>query len=1114
MYTKYILRPAGIVAALLLLLGGIVLPASARETALSATNSSIWQTNGSVRALAYANGKVFIGGQYTTVRPPGAAAGTQETSRTYLAVVDAASGNLLSFAPQPNGVVWSLAASPDQSRVYVGGDFTQIAGQSRQRLAAIDTASLTLISTFRPNVAYRVATIAAQGSTVYFGGSFGAVSGAVRNRVAAVQASNGALLPWNPDANFDVKVVRPAPDGSKVYIGGKFDTLGGLPSFAIGLVDSNQGSLLPFPARTAIPPKTSNCTSTVRDIVVDQTTVYIANAGDGGGCFDGTFAADLTTGALKWKNNCLGATEAIALVGGWLYKGSHAHNCASDGGFPEGPNRFLLVQRTDNGQLAGWYPQTNASGTTQVGPLAMATDGQQLWVGGDFTQVNGATQQGVTRFQADPETAPARPPTPSATSTRAGQAKVTFKATTDKDDENLTYNLYRSGTTQPIFTQVVRSRFWDIPTLTFTDTNLAPGSQVAYRVEASDGVVAVESFWTPYVTVSSQPASYADIVKGDGAGSYWRFEETSGTTAADSAGNNTGTYRTMRLGDPGILAGTLSAGLPASNSSVASSVQQINPQTFSLESWIKTTTTSGGRIVGFGSSRTNTSGNFDRHIYMRNDGKVMFGVWSGSAVSVTSNAALNDGKWHHLVATMAPGRSELFVDGVSQGTNTPVAASVYNGYWRVGADNLSGWPSRPTSAAMMGSIDEVAVYPVQLTQSDVQWHYSAGSANKPPVASFGSECTALTCEYDASASSDPDGTVAGYSWNFGDGQTGTGRTPSHTYGAGGTYQVLLTVTDNLGATAVVTNAVTVTAPNGMPVAAMTVSCTGFVCSYDGSGSSDQDGTIGTWAWEFGDGQTGTGQTTTHTYAAAGNYAVKLVVTDNRGGTGTASTNLSVSEAPAGTVLAKDTFARTLAQGLGTADVGGPWTISGSASRYSVSGGVGNWIMPAPGNAPAAYLKNVQAADTDLSFNVSLNKNATGGGVYVSAVGRSVVNQGDYRAKVRFISTGRVYLAIVKLTAAGVETYLTPETLIAGLTGTNGEQIGVRIQVTGQGTTAIKSKVWAASGAEPASWQLEVSDSTAGFQAPGYTGIMAQLSGSATNAPVTARVSNYTLTTPR
>ena len=171
-------------------------------------------------------------------------------------------------------------------------------------------------------------------------------------------------------------------------------------------------------------------------------------------------------------------------------------------------------------------------------------------------------------------------------------------------------------------------------------------------------------------------------------------------------------------------------------------------------------------------------------------------------------------------------------------------------------------------------------------------------------------------------------------------------------------------------------------------------------------------------------------------------------------------------------------------------------------------------MQAPGNAPTAYLKDVQAADTDLSFQVSIDKPATGGGVYLAAVGRSVANQGEYRAKVRFTSAGKMYLAIVRTNAAGAETYLTSETLIAGLTGTNNQKLGVRVQVTGQGTTAVKTKLWDASGAEPAAWQLEVTDNTAALQVPGYTGVVSLLSGSATNSPVTARVTNLSLTTPR
>jgi PKD repeat protein len=75
-----------------------------------------------------------------------------------------------------------------------------------------------------------------------------------------------------------------------------------------------------------------------------------------------------------------------------------------------------------------------------------------------------------------------------------------------------------------------------------------------------------------------------------------------------------------------------------------------------------------------------------------------------------------------------------------------------------------------------------------------------GTTNDPPSASFDATCADLTCDFDASGSSDPDGSIASYDWDFGDGNTATGATTSHTYDAGGTYAVTLTVTDDDGAT--------------------------------------------------------------------------------------------------------------------------------------------------------------------------------------------------------------------------------------------------------------------------------------------------------------------------
>ena len=70
-----------------------------------------------------------------------------------------------------------------------------------------------------------------------------------------------------------------------------------------------------------------------------------------------------------------------------------------------------------------------------------------------------------------------------------------------------------------------------------------------------------------------------------------------------------------------------------------------------------------------------------------------------------------------------------------------------------------------------------------------------------------------------------------------------------------------------------------------PIAAAEIVCAGLECSFDGSGSSDPDGWLTDWSWDFGDGNTAAGESATHAYAAGGTYSVTLTVTDNRGNTG-------------------------------------------------------------------------------------------------------------------------------------------------------------------------------------------------------------------------------------
>jgi PKD repeat protein len=166
--------------------------------------------------------------------------------------------------------------------------------------------------------------------------------------------------------------------------------------------------------------------------------------------------------------------------------------------------------------------------------------------------------------------------------------------------------------------------------------------------------------------------------------------------------------------------------------------------------------------------------------------------------------------------------------------------------------------------------------------------------NQAPTAAFTYTCDGTDCDFDAAPSTDPDGTVEWYAWDFGDGGTATGKVAGHDFLTTGTRDVTLTVTDDEGTQGSLVVPVAVVRNNAAPTASFTATCTFLSCSFDATASGDTDGTVTAYAWDFGDGQTDTtsGSTVSHAYGPAGSYVVTLVVTDNDGGTG--STTRSVS----------------------------------------------------------------------------------------------------------------------------------------------------------------------------------------------------------------------------
>jgi PKD repeat protein len=299
--------------------------------------------------------------------------------------------------------------------------------------------------------------------------------------------------------------------------------------------------------------------------------------------------------------------------------------------------------------------------------------------------------------------------------------------------------------------------------------------------------------------------------------------------------------------------------------------------------------------------------------------------------------------------------------------------------------------------------------------------------------------------------------------------------------------------------------------NVAPTASFTSSCSNLACTFDASASTDPDGTIASYAWDFGDGTSGTGPSPSHSYAAPGSYIVTLTVTDNGGATGSATRTVAPTAATA--AFAEDTFSRTVSNGLGSAETGGPWTVTGSASNYSVASGTGRFRIAAAGSSNNAYLGSVSSSATDLYLELASDKPASGSGLYFSVVGRRVAGSGEYRAKAYVTSTGAVNLSLIRTTATGAETTIQSGITITGLNYAVGDRLAIRLQVTGTGMTTVRAKVWEVGTAEPPNWQRSVVDTTPALQAAGSVGLLTYLSSGANNAPITVLLDNVRATAP-
>ncbi|WP_368259245.1 LamG domain-containing protein, partial [Blautia wexlerae] len=437
-----------------------------------------------------------------------------------------------------------------------------------------------------------------------------------------------------------------------------------------------------------------------------------------------------------------------------------------------------------------FFPDINLGNFTgqYQGPWTVQANDQYVAYAGEFTQVNGVGQQGLSRFAISaiaPDTDGPRESSGwpvNAAPFGSGAVRVSWPANHDRDNERLVYRVYRNGdTASPIVTLTGFSQFWDRPTMTYVDTDRPPGSGVSYRVSATDpfGNVAWSQSVSTTAGTGSAPSAYALAVFADSPTWYYRMGDGTGSTLANSAGPTANT--TLSFGTPNQLDASSGSGVTegvaggiagdtntaarfdgSSNGRAATTVPVWPDDSMTAEAWFRTTSSS-GKILGFGDngSATGTSGTHNRSLYL-NGGRVSWTVFDTQNRTLQSGAGYNDGNWHHAVATLGPDGMRLYVDGqqVANRVET-IYGRNFPGYWKIGGDATPAGNQN-----FSGDLDEVAMYKTVLAPSRIAQHYQVGRTgggggpvNQSPTASFSTTIDAFTVDVDATGSSDQDGTI-------------------------------------------------------------------------------------------------------------------------------------------------------------------------------------------------------------------------------------------------------------------------------------------------------------------------------------------------------------------
>ena len=657
-----------------------------------------------------------------------------------------------------------------------------------------------------------VRSIVQIGDRVFIGGNFTQVKEAGsstvidRSRVLAFNATTGKIDDgFKPVADGEVSVLLPSADGKSIYLGGMFTHIDGVAHKVLARLDINTGQ--------AVAGFTPNLDARVKDLRL--------------------------TGGRLW-------------VGGNMATADGASRPALQTLNPD------TGRRDDFQSLI--FAGTQNSGTTLVYKMDVTPDGSKLIAVGNFLTVDGQSRPQIVMLDLTGSTARLAGWQTSRYAAACSSAFDSYMRDVDVSPDGKYFVVSTTGAAGGTSKMCDSQARWETAA---TGTNLQPtwttytGGDTTYAIEITDSVVYVGGHfrWSNNPFGSDSPGQGATERSGiaaldpdSGMPFQWNPGRTRGVGVFDLLATSQGLWMASDTDEAGgevhqklamfpysggeTLPPVNLATLPGNVYSAGSSTQNYLRHRSFDGTTAGTVTTDGTGGIDWTSVRGafminndlylgSSSGVFSKRTY---DGSTF-----GSATTINAADQLtNETDWHNAVKSIkgmffaggriyyTRGTSSLFYRGFNTESGTVAALEV------TASGNLPGvdWSTVGGMFASGGKLYYVSTADGKLSSLDFtggipsgspalvdsgDWRGQAvflyaGIPNVPPSAAFTSNCDHLGCGFDGSGSSDPDGSITSYAWDFGDGATGTGVTPQHTYDAAGTYSVKLTVTDDRGGT--------------------------------------------------------------------------------------------------------------------------------------------------------------------------------------------------------------------------------------------------------------------------------------------------------------------------